>query len=212
MLLRHRITGFFRKHVSPFVCPFIPFVCHKPTIIIPLICREQPIVRNSGFTLIELIITLTVASILMALAVPGFQSFISSNRLTAQINDVIADISLSRNEAIKRNTTTGVCVSTSGTTCATGGNWANGWLVYYVCPSTDTTCTANANVVIRAHETLVGNNTLVLSPAIDAVVYGKTGLISSGTVTITLCDSNAHKSRVIAISPAGRPSLSENTC
>jgi len=178
----------------------------------PLICQRLPLVGNSGFTLIELIITLTIASILMALAVPGFQGFVSSNRLTAQINDVIADISLSRSEAIKRNTTTGVCVSTSGTACSVGGNWASGWLVYYVCPSTDTTCVVNSNVVIRAHEALTGSNTLVLSPAIDAVVYSKTGLASSGAVSITLCDPKSHKSRVIEMPSTGRPSLSEGTC
>lgn len=180
----------------------------------PSICQEPPLVGNSGFTLIELIITLTIAGILMAVAVPGLKSFVSSNRLTAQINDLIADINLARSEAIKRNTDAGVCVSSAGTSCTASGNWSNGWRAYYICPTdgSDTSCTAGASVTARVHEALTGSNTLVLSPAIDAVVYSRTGLTSSGVVTITLCDPQSQKSRVLDISTAGRPSLSEGSC
>ena len=214
MLHRLWITGFSRKHGSPFIRLFIPFVGRKSSVIVPSIYQKLPLIRNSGFTLIELIITLTIAGILMAVAVPGLKNFVSSNRLTAQINDLIADINLARSEAIKRNTDAGVCVSSAGTSCTASGNWANGWRAYYICPTdgSDTSCTAGASVTARAHEALTGTNTLVLSPAIDAVVYSKTGLTSSGIVTITLCDPQSQKSRVISISNSGRPSLSEGSC
>src|SRR3989344_4698731 len=104
MLHRLWITGFSRKHGSPFIRLFIPFVGRKSSVIVPSIYQKLPLIRNSGFTLIELIITLTIAGILMAVAVPGLKNFVSSNRLTAQINDLIADINLARSEAIKRNT------------------------------------------------------------------------------------------------------------
>jgi type IV fimbrial biogenesis protein FimT len=58
---------------------------------------------GAGFTLVELVITVAVASVLLAMAVPSFNQMIISSRLTAQSNDMLAAINLARSEAIKRN-------------------------------------------------------------------------------------------------------------
>lgn len=180
-------------------------------IIKPNICQNLPIVRNSGVTLIELIIVLTIAGILAALAAPGMQTFVSSNRLSSQINDLSADINLARSEAIKRNTNAGVCVTdAAGTDCVVAGNWVNGWLVYYVCPATDTTCVLNNNVVLKVHEALSGKNTLT-APA-DALVYTKYGVVSGGNGDFTLCDPLMKKKRVLNVQTTGRPALTQGTC
>lgn len=199
---------------SPFICRLIPLIGFKNPLIKPFVCQNRPLVRNRGVTLIELIIVLTIAGVLAALAAPGMQTFVSSNRLASQVNDLLADISLARSEAIKRNTDTGVCVTDSaGTDCVVAGNWVNGWLVYYVCPSTDTTCTAGNNVVLKVHEALSGKNTL--TALADALVYTKNGVLISGSVVgdyFTLCDPRMGKSRVLNIQLTGRPALAQGTC
>jgi type IV fimbrial biogenesis protein FimT len=197
---------------TPFICRNMPYVGLNNPVIIPIVGKKIPFVCNRGFNLVELIVTLTIAGILMAVAAPALQSFVSSNRLASQINDLIADINLSRNEAIKRNTTTGVCVTAvGGTSCETSGNWANGWLVYYVCQTGDLSgCTAGNNIVVKIHEALTGNNTLT-APG-DQIVFSKSGIIASGAGQFTLTDPKANTKRIVCIAATGRPSLSQVNC
>src|SRR3989304_10168811 len=124
------------RNGSPFVCLLLPFVCSKNPAILPLVVRNIPFVYNKGFSLVELIVALTIAGVLMAVAAPALQKFFSSNQLTSQVNDLMADINLARSEAIKRHVTTGVCVTAAGgASCVTSGNWANGWVCFFVWPT-----------------------------------------------------------------------------
>lgn len=206
--------GSISQNGSPFICRLVPLVCSKNTAIYPFVCLNKPFVRNSGLTLVELIIVLTIAGILAALAAPGMQRLVASNRLTAQVNDILADISLARSEAIKRNTTTGICVTAAGGgTCVGSGNWVNGWLVYYVCQAGDPSgCVVDSNVTVKMHEVLSGSNTLA-GPA-DALVYGKSGILTSPAAggSFTLCDPGIGRTRVVTVATTGRPTLSEGTC
>ncbi|BAV33248.1 pilus assembly protein [Sulfuricaulis limicola] len=212
------------QKVHPFICLNMPFVCSKKSAISPFISWNIPFVRNRGLTMVELIIVLTVAGILAALAGPSMQKFVSSNRLTTQVNDLLADISLARSEAIKRNVNAGICASTSGTGCTVSGNWASGWLVYYVCPTGDPSgCTAGNNVVMKAHEALTGNNTLSgtrtdtgtnTTSSIDTMTFSKSGAFSSQTYTykFTVCDPKRNQTRMIDITVVGQTSVSSGTC
>lgn len=87
--------------------------------------------KTTGFTLIELIVTLAVFSIVVAIAIPNMSSFLDSNRRAANINTFITAMNLARSEAIKRNTDVSLCVrNTAGTGCDTTKNWENGWIVF----------------------------------------------------------------------------------
>lgn len=59
--------------------------------------------RNSGFTLIELIITILVMSILLGIAVPSYMSFKEDNALLGAAQAVYSDMQFARSEAIKRD-------------------------------------------------------------------------------------------------------------
>lgn len=77
---------------------------------------------TTGFTLLELIVTVSIAAVLMAIAIPSFNEAIRSNRLTTQANEFITALSLARSEAIKRGRN--VVVN------KVGANWENGWRVF----------------------------------------------------------------------------------
>jgi type IV fimbrial biogenesis protein FimT len=80
-----------------------------------------------GFTLVELMITLVVAVILIAIAVPSFRRITLTNKLTTTANDIVGAINLARMEAVKRNASTQLCSDsptsnssdTLGTACGT---------------------------------------------------------------------------------------------
>lgn len=89
--------------------------------------------KNHGFTLLELIITIALAAILLGLAVPSMHTFIQNNRITGQTNELVAALNLARSESVKRGRPAWLCASTNpddeSPTCSGGNDWDDGWLV-----------------------------------------------------------------------------------
>lgn len=84
--------------------------------------------QTSGFTLIELMVTIAIVAILAALAFPSFESSIRSNRVATMTNEMLASLALARTEAIRSTHVSGVCASADGKTC--GADWNQGWIVW----------------------------------------------------------------------------------
>ncbi|MFK2876820.1 GspH/FimT family pseudopilin [Rhodanobacter hydrolyticus] len=74
-----------------------------------LACRQQ-----CGFTIVELMITLAVAAILLAIAVPSFRNITLANRLNTAANGLVGAINAARMEAVKRNSSTQFCSNSTG--------------------------------------------------------------------------------------------------
>jgi type IV fimbrial biogenesis protein FimT len=87
------------------------------------ICR-----RSAGFTVVELLVTVVVLSILLALAVPAFRSFMQNDQQWVQQNNLVLALNAARSEAIKQDSSVQVCGSTDGATC-TNTPWNQGWIV-----------------------------------------------------------------------------------
>lgn len=71
---------------------------------------------EQGITLVELVVTLSIASILIAIAVPSYRNLVASNRLSTTANDYIASLADARLEAIRRNVPMQFCGSSGNTT------------------------------------------------------------------------------------------------
>lgn len=83
-----------------------------------------------GFTLLELMITVAILAILLAIGIPSFQSAIASSQLTNQTNRIVGALQQARIEAIKRNAHVVMCVSDDEETCDSTKSWASGWLIF----------------------------------------------------------------------------------
>jgi prepilin-type N-terminal cleavage/methylation domain len=87
---------------------------------------------QSGMTLIELIVTVTIAAILIASAAPSLREMMESNRLTALNNQLVSALNYARSEAVKRNQNVNMCVrKADGSGCSTtpSDGFNQGWLV-----------------------------------------------------------------------------------
>ncbi len=95
------------------------------------IMHNQP-EYSPGFTLIELMITLSIAGMLIGIAIPSFTSIITSNRLTASTNELVTALNLARSEAVKRGLSVTVrkVDDDSYTNKGAGVNWEDGWDVF----------------------------------------------------------------------------------
>lgn len=71
-------------------------------------------VKNySGFTLIELMITLVIMSILLAVAAPNFQNWMDSSKMKSIAESMSSAVNLSRSHALKTNSLTNLAIDTS---------------------------------------------------------------------------------------------------
>ncbi|MBN8713103.1 MAG: GspH/FimT family pseudopilin [Xanthomonadales bacterium] len=87
--------------------------------------------RSQGFTLLELMTTITIVAVLLAIGVPSMRSMIQRNRVSSASNDLAASIAYARTTAINRGQLVSMCPSADGTSCTSAGqNFEPGWIVY----------------------------------------------------------------------------------
>lgn len=205
---------------SLFQCSFVgkklPFVWLKNPPNKPVIGKNTPpvvIQRVTGFTLIELMITVVVVGILTALAVPSMRTFIQNMRITSQTNEFISDLNFARSEAIKRAANVTVCKSNDPTaaspTClTTGTDWGVGRIIFI--DSNANGDYASTEELLRVRETLEGSNTLT-NALTHLIVYTRTGgTIAGANIDFSLCDTRlAAFGRQISIEATGRTVLTK---
>lgn len=87
--------------------------------------------RARGFSLIELMVVITLLVVLLGLGVPAFEKTVRDNRLLTEFYALRATLTTARSEALSRRMPVLVCHSTDGTTCAAGtDSWSAGYLAY----------------------------------------------------------------------------------
>ncbi len=169
--------------------------------------------RMQGITLLELMVVVSIVAILLGVATSSYKSITTSSRMTNEVNGLLGDMQYARSEAIKQGLNVVVCVSTTGTDCATGNfNWNLGWIVFVNNASPPSTGN-NAALVLRAQPAFKGTDTLT-DGATSYVSYDREGLSVgfAGTV-IPLHDaaSTASRTRCLQITAIGSTTVQTPT-
>lgn len=164
---------------------------------------------NSGFTLLELIVTVVIASIVTAIAIPSMRTFTQNDRLITNVNTLIGHLAYARSEAVKRSQQVSVCASNDASTCS--GTWSDGWIVY-IDADGDNSFTAGEEV-LRAQQDLGSGNTLTATTIGSQITYDNRGFATAASVgSLQLCDgrSGPH-GKTIRITTTGRVRLEKET-
>jgi type IV fimbrial biogenesis protein FimT len=124
---------------------------------------------SRGWTLIELLIAISIAALLMLIAVPDFQKLLAKQRIDIAARDLFAAILLTRAEAIRRAERVDLIP-------ASDGDWQSGWIIFV---------DANNNHLLDADEKIIHTHaplatTLVIESHLHdrsrpAIAYGANG-------------------------------------
>ena len=157
---------------------------------------RRPIVLpglTRGFTLIELMVVVTLVAVLGTIAVPSFRDLLLNQRLAASSSDFMAAVSLARSEAIKRAQTVTLLPTT-------GKDWSAGWDVK--------TGTNSASLTLRRFEPLRPGVTVdaSLSSIGGTVTYDGNGFALGSAGCLALKAETGRRSAVV-ISLSGRPKV-----
>lgn len=146
-----------------------------------------------GFTLIELIIGLIVLSILLAVAVPSYQSVIAEQRVRTTVTDLHSALALARSEAIKRNASVSLAPASGG--------WSAGWQI--ASPVT-------GQPELLAHIQAAGVE--VVGPT-GSVVFSASGrLTSAADFEISTTSGSTKKTSCLSLGLDGRVSSKKGEC
>ncbi|MGE6161128.1 type IVa pilus pseudopilin TppE [Aeromonas salmonicida] len=163
---------------------------------------------RSGFSLIELMVTIAIVSILLTLGIPSLSAVLRNITLTTQANNFVAAINLARSEAIRRNTAVTLSASASN---LTQHHWESGWQIWV---------DSNGNGTLDNGELLrlfpdMGSGTLISNTSLlrfsgDGFLDGRQQ--ATQVFSLQPPDCAAEPARDIMITPAGRPSIQETSC
>lgn len=148
---------------------------------------------SSGFTLVELLITITIAGILAGIALPSFQNLMRTQRVKSAAFDLVSNLTLTRSEAVKRNANVSMT--------AAGGGWKNGWKI------------SVGGTDLRVQDKYTGLDITELA-GLNVVTFRGDGRLATATTNFTVQTDPASgvTPRCISISLSGQASSKMEEC
>lgn len=144
------------------------------------------LVRNRGFTVIELMIVVAIIAVLAAIAAPSFREIMARNRIKTVATDLQIALLRARSEAIKRNA--------DMTVSANGGDWRAGW-------------TTSGGVDV--HGAVAGEVEIAANAA--SVTYRPSGRVSA-SLAVSVTSPATTTSRCVTMMLSGQPIVNDSAC
>jgi type IV fimbrial biogenesis protein FimT len=171
--------------------------------------RRVPVVsdrpaRERGFTMMELLVAVSIAAVLFAIGVPMFRDAALGSRLSAAANNLLASVQLARSEAIKRNVNVTLCASSDGTSCAGAGGWEQGWITI-IDP-------ADPSTVVQYQQGLPAGYQMTQTGGTTDLVFQPIGIgASAAEITVCRLDPIGSQERVLSLRATGTANVTATT-
>lgn len=167
--------------------------------------------QSAGFSLIELMVTIAVASVLLATAIPAFSNMMVQNELAVASNAARGALMIARETAVMRGHPVSLCAGEPSGGCS--GDWSGGqWLVFR---DTNHNGSLDADEKVLQHGNVPGVGQTVLmdgnGPLRTALVYVPlghaeriSGAFGAGRLRLCVTQDIAPNARELVISASGR--------
>lgn len=164
--------------------------------------------RDHGFTLLELLMTITIAALILALGLPSFGALKARNAQRVEINALFHAVHLARKGSIMRKQVVSLCPTTDGASCNPGRDWSGGFLVFENSDRDEPPELDAGEILLYRH---------LASPTVK-ITANRRGFTLRATFlratngTLVVCDRAGRVTpRALVISYTGRPRVAEWT-
>ncbi len=156
---------------------------------------------KSGFTMIELIVTVAIAAIVLAIGIPSFSSLLKGNRTTTQTNLFVSSVNLARSEAVKRGIQVTLCASMDASSCTESTDWSAGWILL-----------DNTGILLQSWSEL--HDQLTFTGSADGIQYLNSGFLAGSSMSFLLAEASCAgtEARQINISRIGHARVVNAPC
>jgi type IV fimbrial biogenesis protein FimT len=175
---------------------------------------------HAGFTLIELMIGLSMVAILATLAAPSFNEVLLRFRADAQARELQSVTLYARTEALKRAKRVVVCRSAAPAAalpvCGGAGSWASGWLMFVDnvgTPGNTVGAMDGADQLLRVGEPYANATVVASGDYANWFGFAPSGRPVSpgfGNGSFQLCQKT--KGRQITVTTTGQVGILVNSC
>jgi type IV fimbrial biogenesis protein FimT len=158
--------------------------------------------RQRGFTLIEFVLVLAIASVLFGIAVPAFSNGMEASRASSARSALLASLTTASNHAAIAGARGVLCPSQDGLACDDSADWSRGWLVFL--DNNGSRELESGERILRVQPALEGRVRLRSTIGRTRIVFQGNGGNAGSNVTFTLCDGRgAGMARALIISNTG---------
>jgi len=166
--------------------------------------------RESGLTLVEVMVTIAILGVMLMVALPGMGDFFDNMQANSDTNDLFSSLLLARSEAVTRNSAITICKidPAAPVTCANGETWNSGWISF---EDLDRDGVVDPGEEILDTYTGMGDRTAVTAVNYTNIVR----YLPSGSVTtngaFNIC-VNSLVAQNIIVNATGRPRMADAAC
>jgi len=159
-------------------------------------------IKTSGFTLVEMLVTIAILAIVLMVGIPSFNSIIKSSNMSSNSSDLVTALNFARIESVKRGTS----VELSQTD---GASWEGGLVVW---ADEDNSNSMDSDEVLRYWDEFSNGSSIVSDGDISSFIFSASGEVNNNDI-LTLCDDRTGETgREITILSSGAVYAMEVDC